>query len=98
MDRSVALARLGLTGAEEAPAITRAYGERLSTVQGQLVSAQTDADRVKHQTTLAELVEAYELVTESGRYTKARTDNSAATQVRGVDDTRAAEGPHDTFV
>jgi hypothetical protein len=67
MDRSSALARLGLTGAEDGTVITRAYGEQLSAVQEKLVAAQTDADRLQHQTKLSELVEAYEFVTESGR-------------------------------
>jgi serine/threonine protein kinase len=71
MDRTAALAHLGLSGSEEAPAITRAYGERLSTMQGRLVSAQTDAEREAHQTALASLVEAYECLTSTGRYTQA---------------------------
>lgn len=96
MDRSSALARLGLTGAEDGTVITRAYGEQLSAVQEQLVTAQSDTERLQHQTKLAELVEAYEFVTESGRYTKARVPDSAAvTQMRTPGE---AAGVHDTFV
>jgi serine/threonine protein kinase len=99
MDRSSALARLGLTGAEDGTVITRAYGEQLSAVQEKLVAAQTEADRLQHQTKLSELVEAYEFVTESGRYTKARgSDSAAATEMRGPNDAPAAGAGHDTFV
>ena len=82
MDKNAALAHLGLTGSEEAPAITRAYGERLSTMQGRLVSAQTDAEREAHQTALASVVEAYECLTSTGRYTQAATHDSNATLMR----------------
>ena len=45
MDKTAALARLGLTGDEDAAGVTRAYGQRLSSMQERLVSAQTDAER-----------------------------------------------------
>ena len=72
MDRTVALAHLGLTGGEDPGGVTKAYSARLATVQEQLVSAQTEADRVQSQNKLSELVEAFELVTQTGRYTQIR--------------------------
>ena len=69
-EQGAALATPGLSGNEDAATIARAYGERLTAVQESLVSAQTDADRQQCQTKLSELVEAYEFVTGSGRYTK----------------------------
>src|SRR5262245_15163760 len=77
MDKTAALARLGLSGDEDVVAITRVYGERLATIQERLVSAQTDADRQQSQTAMSELVEAYEFVTSTGRYTKVRADENA---------------------
>ncbi|MFL6576822.1 MAG: serine/threonine protein kinase [Povalibacter sp.] len=79
MDKNSAQARLGLTGGEDAIAITRAYGERLSTMQGRLVSAQTDAERAQHQSALSNLVEAYECLTSTGRYTPAPESNYDST-------------------
>ena len=72
MNREAALASLGLSGDEDAATIARVYGQRLSVVHEQLVSAQTDADRIAQQTKLSNLVEAYEFVTGSGRYTRAQ--------------------------
>jgi len=94
MDRTAALTRLGLSGDEDAVAITRVYGERLATVQERLVSAQTDADRQQSQTALSELVEAYEFVTSTGRYTKVRADQNA-TFARTATELGSA-GAHDT--
>ncbi len=82
MDRNAALARLGLTGEEDAAGLTRAYGQRLAIVQGQLVSAQSDAERERHQNALSGLVEAYEFLTGAGPFPRARTDDSSATALR----------------
>ena len=49
MDKTAALARLGLTGDEDAAGVTRAYGQRLSSMQERLVSAQTDAERERNR-------------------------------------------------
>ncbi|HEY5808322.1 MAG TPA: protein kinase [Povalibacter sp.] len=97
MDKNAALSRLGLTGGEDAVVVTRAYGQRLATVQEKLVSAQTDVERLQHQTALSTLVEAYEFLTETGRYTRAPLDDSSATMMR--DPTSPPPAPvHDTLV
>ena len=96
MDKTAALARLGLSGDEDAIAVTRVYGERLSTVQERLVSAQTDADRQQSQTDLSDLVEAYEFITSTGRYTKVRADQNATVARTGTE--MAAVAVHDTLV
>lgn len=103
MDRNAALTRLGLTGDEDPQGVTRAYGQQLSSTQERLVSAQTDAEREQHQTALSGLVEAYEFLTLSGRYTRTGADDSSATVLRGrsdipVADVPAAGAAHDTFV
>ena len=67
MNKESALANLGLSGSEDTATVARVYGERLSVVQEQLVTAQTDAERGAMQTKLSELVEAYEFVTGTGR-------------------------------
>jgi serine/threonine protein kinase len=82
MDKNAALAQLGLTGGEDAGIVTQAYSARLAMVQEKLVSAQTEADRVQSQTQLSQLVEAFELVTQSGRYTSVRGSAQPATAVR----------------
>lgn len=92
MDRNAALARLGLTGAEDSAAVTRAYGERLSVAQERLVAAQTDAEREQHQTALSGLVEAYQLLTVPGVRGTAVNDSSA-TMMRSP-----AQAAHDTYV
>jgi serine/threonine protein kinase len=97
MNKSAALTKLGLTGAEDTAAVMRAYGNQLATAQEKLVSAQTDAERQQHQTLISDLVEAYEYLTESGRYTKAPVDDSSATRMRPEGD-GAGGGKHDTFV
>jgi len=96
MDKSAALARLGLTGGEDAAGVTRAYGQRLSTIQEKLVGAQTDTERLQHQTALSAIVEAYEFLTESGRYTRAPVDDSSATMMR--DDSMQPPAVHSTLV
>lgn len=98
MDRNAALTRLGLTGAEGSQDVTRAYGQQLATVQEKLVAAPTDAEREQHQTALSGLVEAYEFLTESGRYTRAKVDDTSATVMRSAADSPATGGAHDTFV
>src|SRR5690606_121726 len=80
MNKEAALASLGLQGNEDHATVARVYGERLAAVQGQLVSAQTDAERNAHGARLAELSQAYELVTGSGRYPNAEA--GAATVLR----------------
>jgi len=93
MDRTAALAHLGLTGNEDPGGVTKAYSERLATVQERLVSAQTEADRVQSQTKLSELVEAFELVTSSGRYTKFRNNDAGATVMRSAEEIAAGTAP-----
>lgn len=97
MDRNAALTRLGLTGEEDAQGVTRAYGQRLAAVQEKLVAAPTDAEREQHQTALSGLVDAYEFLTESGRYTRAPVDDTSATMMRGPD-SPAASAAHDTYI
>ena len=77
MNKESALANLGLSGSEDTATVARAYGERLSAMQDQLVKAGTDAERGDWQTKLSQLVESYEFVTQTGRYTKAANDSSA---------------------
>jgi Protein kinase domain len=96
MNKEAALSKLGLSGNEDPKTLARTYGERLSAVQQQLVSAQTDAERTACQTTLSELVEAYELVTGTGRYTNTAANDGAMTVIRSV--TQAATPGHDTLV
>jgi serine/threonine protein kinase len=97
MNKSAALEKLGLTGTEDSAGVMRAYGHQLATAQEKLVSAQTEADRTQHQTKISELVEAYEYLTESGRYTKAPADDASATMMRS-EGQGAGGGRHDTFV
>ena len=80
MNKESALANLGLSGTEDTATVARVYGERLSVVQDQLIKAQTDAERGDCRTKLSELVESYELVTQTGRYTKAANDSSGANE------------------
>ncbi len=93
MNRNAALARLGLTGEEDPARVTRAYGQRLARLQEQLVSAQTDAEREQHQNALSGLVEAYEFLTGSGLFTRARSNDSSATAMRDP----ATPPPRSTF-
>jgi hypothetical protein len=82
MNKDAALASLGLSGQEDTATIARVYGERLTAVQELLGSAQSDADRGEYRTKLSELVEAYECVTSSGRYTKVGATDDSATVMR----------------
>ena len=93
MDRTAALAHLGLTGNENPVGVTQAYGARLAQVQEQLVSAQTEADRIHSQTKLSELVEAFELVTATGRYTRVRGEDPGATVMRTAEEIAASTPP-----
>lgn len=95
MNKEAALASLGLQGDEDHATVARVYGERLAVVQERLVSAQTDADRNTQGAKLAELSEAYEVVTGTGRYTNSNDAN--ATMMRsGTTLTPAPSG--NTFV
>jgi hypothetical protein len=79
MNKEAALAILGLQGNESRDGVARAYGERLAFVQEQLVSAQSEVERNAHGAKLAELSQAYELVTGTGRYANS---NEGATLMR----------------
>lgn len=79
MNKEAALAILQLQGNENRASVARAYGEQLALVQEQLVSAETEAERNAHGARLAELSQAYELITGTGRYA---TSNEAATVLR----------------
>jgi serine/threonine protein kinase len=85
MNKESALANLGLQGSEDTATVARVYGERLSVVQDQLIKAQTDAERGDCQTKLSQLVESYEFVTGTGRYTKAANDSSATVMRTGTE-------------
>lgn len=85
MNKESALANLGLSGSEDTATVARVYGERLSVVQDQLIKAQTDAERVDCRTKLSELVESYELVTQTGRYTQAANESSATVMRTGTE-------------
>jgi serine/threonine protein kinase len=100
MNKESALANLGLTGSEDTATVARAYGERLSAVQDQLVKAGTDAERGDWQTKLSQLVESYEFVTQTGRYTKAANDSSATVMRTDAMRTELAQGTpqHETLV
>jgi serine/threonine protein kinase len=82
MNKESALANLGLSGNEDTSTVARVYGERLSVVQDDLIKAQTDAERVECRTKLSQLVESYELITKTGRYTQAAANESSATVMR----------------
>ena len=83
MNKESALANLGLSGNEDTATVARVYGERLSVVQDDLIKAQTDAERGACSIKLSQLVESYELVTQTGRYTQASAANeSSATVMR----------------
>jgi serine/threonine protein kinase len=82
MNKESALASLGLSGNEDTATVARAYGQRLSAIQDQLIKAQTDAERGDCQTKLATLVESYEFVTQTGRHTKVAANESSATVMR----------------
>jgi tRNA A-37 threonylcarbamoyl transferase component Bud32 len=86
MDKRAAMARLGLTGTEDVPAITLIYGARLSEAQQALVEAKTDVERRRTQLELAELVEAYQSLTHSA-------DVDSATEMRPAVPAPPAMGP-----
>jgi serine/threonine protein kinase len=85
MNKESALANLGLSGSEDTATVARVYGQRLSVVQDQLIKAQTDAERGQCQTKLSQLVESYEFVTGTGRYTQAANDSSATVMRTGTE-------------
>src|SRR5690349_15278144 len=79
MNKEAALALLRLQGNENRATVVRAYGERLAFVQEQLVSAESEDERSEHGARLAELSQAYELITGTGRYAN---PNEGATLIR----------------
>jgi serine/threonine protein kinase len=85
MNKEAALANLGLSGTEDTATVARVYGERLSVVQDDLIKAQTDAERGECRTKLSQLVESYELVTQTGRHTKAANESSATVMRTGTE-------------
>jgi serine/threonine protein kinase len=95
MNKESALANLGLSGSEDTATVARAYGERLSAVQDRLIKAQTEAERGDCQMKLSQLVESYEFVTQTGRYTAAN-DSSATVLRTGTE--LAQPTPHETLV
>lgn len=95
MNKAAALAILGLRGDENRASVTRTYGERLASVQEQLVSAQSEGERNAHGAKLAELSQAFELVTGTGRY--ANSNEVAATVLRSST-TLLSPPSDDTFV
>src|SRR5262245_48715866 len=97
MNKESALANLGLAGNEDTATVARVYGERLSVIQDQLVKAGTDAERGDCQNKLSQLVQSYEFVTQSGRYTGAANDSSA-TVMRTASELAAGAAPTDTIV
>jgi serine/threonine protein kinase len=97
MNKESALANLGLSGSEDTATVARVYGERLSAVQDRLIKAGTDAERGDCQTKLSQLVESYEFVTQSGRYTKAANDTSA-TVMRTATELAQSTPAHETLV
>jgi serine/threonine protein kinase len=99
MNKESALANLGLTGNEDTSTVARVYGERLSVVQDDLIKAQTDAERVECRTKLSQLVESYELVTKTGRYTQASAANESSATVMRTGTEIAQHAPQlDTLV
>jgi tRNA A-37 threonylcarbamoyl transferase component Bud32 len=92
MNKESALANLGLQGSEDKATVARLYGERLSVVQDQLIKAQTDAERGDCQLKLSQLVESYEFVTGTGRYTQAANDSSATVMRTGTEIAAAPQG------
>ncbi len=96
MDRTTAAARLGLSGVEDASGITRAYGQRLGQLQQQLVSAADDKERHASQAQLAELLDAYEFLTQTGRHAHTRDDG--ATQARPAGAAGTEMGWRDTSI
>jgi serine/threonine protein kinase len=79
MNREAALTILGLEGNEDRVMVARAYGERLAALREQLMSAQSEVECNAHGAQLAELGEAYEMLTGTGRYANS---NEAVTVIR----------------
>ena len=99
MNKEAALASLGLRGTEDHATVARVYGERLAVVQARLVSAQSDAERNAEGAKLAELSEAFELVTGTGRYTNSpESEAEADATVMGARITPSPAPSSDTFV
>ena len=99
MNKESALANLGLSGNEDTSTVARVYGERLSVVQDDLIKAQTDDERGACRTKLAQLVESYELVTQTGRYTQASAANESSATVMRTGTEIAQQAPQmDTLI
>lgn len=99
MNKESALANLGLSGSEDTATVARAYGERLSVVQDQLIKAETDAERGECRTKLSTLVESYELVTQTGRHTLVSAANESSATVMRTGTELAAHTPQlDTLI
>jgi tRNA A-37 threonylcarbamoyl transferase component Bud32 len=96
MNRTMAVARLGLSGEADALSVTRAYGERLGMLQQQLVAARNDQERNDSQVQLAELIDAYEFLTQTGRH--ARTQNEDVTKARPAGEVPTQIGPRDAAI
>jgi serine/threonine protein kinase len=97
MDKTTAAARLGLSSPADPVSITRAYGERLGKLQQRLVAANTDQERHDSQAQLAELVEAYEYLSQTGRYARARPDEDV-TQARPVGEATSGSNSRENFI
>lgn len=80
MNKEAALAILGLDGNEDRVMVARAYGERLAALQERLMSAQSEVECNAHGAELAELGEAYGMLTGTGRY--ANSNDASATVIR----------------
>ena len=93
MNKESALANLGLSGSEDTATVARVYGERLSVVQDRLIKAETDAERGDCRIKLSELVESYELVTQTGRYTNPPAANESSATVMRTGTEIAAHTP-----
>ena len=93
MDKNSALARLGLSGEEDAATVARVYSERTATIQGRLVSAQTDAEREQHRSDLSGLAEAFVALTSAGEHARTILEPPGATTLREAADAAADRMP-----
>ncbi len=89
MNKAVAMARLGLTSAEDVHSITRAYGECLSQAQQQLLASATSAGRQQSQARVTELVEAYAILTAIEREQPAAASNATVLRSAAHDPAKA---------
>src|SRR4051812_38334527 len=99
MNKESALANLGFSGSEDTATLARGDGGRLSVVQDNLIKAQTDAERGACSTKLSQLVESYELITQTGRYTQASAANESSATVMRTGTEIAQQAPQmDTLI